>query len=253
MTWAVKQKVGNATGKAILLMLANYADDTGECFPSQEKLALECECSVATVQRWLKAFEAAGALNRRKQYGENGYRRADRLVLRTDLHITMLPSTELPSTEFHNSASILTPHKARAEPIKEPSSLRSLSKSARGEDEFRAALSPLLESPLIETFIEHRRKKRAAINGNAGTLLLAALQRCPDPHAAAGEMALRGWTSVKPEWLESRQHRTGPPGPKPRPAEDVIDNLINRMDGANAESPSQIERHQAPLGRLSAA
>src|SRR5690606_10712214 len=122
MAWAVKQKVGNATGKAILLMLANYADESGECFPSQETLANECECSTATIARWVKHFEEHGLLSRQKQYGEGGYRRADRLKLEINLPITELPSRELP-----NSASKLTRQKVVAEPIIEPitSSLRS--------------------------------------------------------------------------------------------------------------------------------
>lgn len=117
MAWAVKQKVGNATGKAILLMLANYADEQGECFPSQERLADECECSVATVARWVKAFEEMGFLSRQKQYGEGGYRRADRLRICTDLPVTKLPITELPIRELPNSESKLTRQKAGAEPI----------------------------------------------------------------------------------------------------------------------------------------
>lgn len=233
MTWAVKQKVGNATGKAILLMLANYADDAGECFPSQEKLAVECECSIATVQRWLKAFEEAGALTRRKQYGEHGYRRADRLTLRTDLHITMIPSIELPSTEFHNSVSDLTPHKVVAEPIKEPSSLRSPIASAKPVDNFREALAPILDSDVIETLIQSRRNKRAAINGNAGALLSKALLRCPDPRTAAEEMAVRGWTTVKPEWLVERRQQ-GPPS-KPPTAQQLL--KARREEFANDERP----------------
>jgi DNA-binding transcriptional regulator YhcF (GntR family) len=226
MSWAVRQKVGNATGKAVLLMLANYADEAGECFPSQERLATECECSVATVQRWLRAFEECGAVEKTKQYGEGGYRRADRIRLRTDLHITKLPSTELP-----NSVSELTPHKARAEPIKEPTSLRSVSSSARDVVDFRQALGDLLESDLVETLVQSRRKKRAAINANAGRLLNRALRRCPDPRLAAEEMALRGWTSVKPEWLESRQSRAGPREPRP----DHFKNYASELNGQDRD------------------
>lgn len=207
MTWAVKQKVGNATGKAVLLMLANYADEGGECYPSQERLAEECECSTATVQRWLKDFEEWGALEKRKQYGEGGYRRADRIKLRLELPITKLASTELP-----NSASKLTPHKVVAEPVIEPTSLRSVSSSAGDTSEFREALAPILDTAVIESLIQSRRKKRAATNGNTGRLLVLALKRCPDMRVAAEEMALRGWTTVKPEWLTTRP-RAGPSQP----------------------------------------
>lgn len=212
MAWAVKQKVGNATGKAILIMLANYADEKGECFPSQERLADECECSVSTVARWIQAFEGIGFLSRQKQYGEGGYRRADRLCINTDLPVTELPSRELP-----NSVQKLTRHSDVAEPIKEPTSLRSGIVSGRDVDAFRAELSQLLDADLIETLIQSRRNKRAAINGNAGGLLVKALGRCPDARAAAEEMAVRGWTSVKPEWLVNSVPVRGSPPSTPKP------------------------------------
>jgi hypothetical protein len=233
MAWAVKQKVGNATGKAILLMLANYADDRGECFPSQERLAAECECSVATVARWLGLFVEMGFMTRHKQYGEGGYRRADLLRIATDLPVTKLPSKELP-----NSASKLTHHSDGAEPIKEPTSLRSVSSSAKDLSDFRSALAPILDAETIETLVQSRRKKRAAINGNAGGLLVRALQRCPDVQIAADEMALRGWTSVKPEWL-TNQARGSPPQ-KPMNAAQLA---MHRAKEGYQNADAQAERH----------
>jgi hypothetical protein len=84
MTWAVKQKVGNATGKAILLMLANYADENGSCYPGQDKLAAECECSPRTIRDWLDKFEAMGLLTRSERRREDGYRTSDRITLQLD-------------------------------------------------------------------------------------------------------------------------------------------------------------------------
>lgn len=247
MTWAVKQKVGNATGKAVLLMLANYADEGGECFPSQERLAAECECSVATVQRWLRAFEDWGAIERRKQYGEGGYRRADRLRLVTDLPITKLDSTELPNTELHNSVSELTSHKVVAEPVNEPSSLRSLSSQARGELEFRSEVSELLDAELVDTIVQSRKgKKGAVINGNAGRLLVKALKRCPDPRAAAEEMALRGWTSVKPSWIAENRQRAGP-APQRRGVADALQDFGDYLENGQGDGSGN---HEAPQGAL---
>ena len=144
MTWAVKQKVGNATGKAILLMLANYADEAGECFPSQVRLARECECSIATVARWLKHFMEVGIIEKRKQYGDGGYRRADRIKLAKDLPVTELPSTELP-----NSVSKLTRHSDGAEPIREPISSPSLrSGEARAKPKRASRLSENWKLPV---------------------------------------------------------------------------------------------------------
>jgi len=116
--WARKMKVGNATGKIILIAIADHADDKGAGFASQKTLADESECSLATVTRWLKTFEEKGILSRKKRYGEGGYRRSDSLHL--NLHLTELHSRELHSTELQNSLSILTPHSDVAEPIREP-------------------------------------------------------------------------------------------------------------------------------------
>jgi len=77
--------------------------------------------------------------------------------------------------------------------------------------DFQNALSEVLDPELIATIVQSRRQKRAAINGNTGRLLSKALSRCPDPRAAAEEMAVRGWTSVKPEWLKNDQPVRAPP------------------------------------------
>lgn len=55
--WAVKQRTGSAGCKLLLLTLANYADDTGCCWPSQETLKGDTEQSVDTIQRQLRELE----------------------------------------------------------------------------------------------------------------------------------------------------------------------------------------------------
>lgn len=125
MAWAVKQKVGNATGKAILLMLANYADEAGRCFPSQETLATECECSKRSVLDWLQKFEDLGILKRDRRHGSGGYRRSDILTL--SLSAAFSPENNSRENPSKPKCSTFT-----AEPISEP--ITSLVK--REPDEF---------------------------------------------------------------------------------------------------------------------
>ncbi len=113
MAWAVKQKVGNATGKAILLMLANYADEDGRCFPSQETLATECECSKRSVLDWLQKFEDMGILKRDRRHGAGGYRRSDILTL--SLSAAFSPENNSRENPSAPKCSTFT-----AEPITEP-------------------------------------------------------------------------------------------------------------------------------------
>lgn len=84
MSWAVRQKVGNSTGKAILLMLANYCDAENQCFPSQKKLAEECECGLRTITRWLSEFEKNGLLERLHRVRPDGSRTSDEIKLLVD-------------------------------------------------------------------------------------------------------------------------------------------------------------------------
>jgi pyocin large subunit-like protein len=58
--WAVRQKTGAASRKALLLVLANYADEHGVCWPSQETLKAETELSEDTIQRQSKILKNLG-------------------------------------------------------------------------------------------------------------------------------------------------------------------------------------------------
>jgi hypothetical protein len=58
--WAEKQKTGSPACKVLLLVLANYADERGYCWPSQEKLSKGTEQSVDTIQRNARRLEAGG-------------------------------------------------------------------------------------------------------------------------------------------------------------------------------------------------
>jgi hypothetical protein len=55
--WAVEQTTGSPGAKLMLLTLANYADETGCCWPSQETLARDTEQSLDSVQRYLRKLE----------------------------------------------------------------------------------------------------------------------------------------------------------------------------------------------------
>jgi Helix-turn-helix domain len=62
--WAVKQKTGSSGCKLLLLTLANYADDTGCCWPGQDALKNDTEQSLDTIQRQLKRLEGLGLIRK---------------------------------------------------------------------------------------------------------------------------------------------------------------------------------------------
>jgi len=57
VSWALRQRTGSATGKAILLMCAHWADEEGKIKVSIEDLAWAIECSEAVIPSWLKHLE----------------------------------------------------------------------------------------------------------------------------------------------------------------------------------------------------
>ena len=77
MAWAVKQETGSPVSKLVLLMLANYADEHGKCYPSQEHLAKLCQCTRVSVNKHIKKLEADNFLKISKEknwhYGYNTY------------------------------------------------------------------------------------------------------------------------------------------------------------------------------------
>lgn len=72
VAWALKQETGSAATKLTLLGLANYADQHGICWPTQETLASGTEQSVDTVQRRIKQLVALGLVRVERRQGARG-------------------------------------------------------------------------------------------------------------------------------------------------------------------------------------
>ncbi|HEY8335297.1 MAG TPA: helix-turn-helix domain-containing protein [Tardiphaga sp.] len=71
-SWAARTATGSAPLKLMLFAFANYADDEGVCWPSQETLANDTEQSVDTVQRRSKKLEAMGLIRIERREGNRG-------------------------------------------------------------------------------------------------------------------------------------------------------------------------------------
>lgn len=67
-TWAYEQTVKPVGRKFVLVCLANYADENGYCFPSQQTLATMTDQGVSTVREHLKSLEIEGFIDREHRY-----------------------------------------------------------------------------------------------------------------------------------------------------------------------------------------
>lgn len=64
MVRAMKMKVGNPLRKLVLLKLADNANDLGECWPSYQHIADQCEIGRSTVKSHIRVLEEMGVLSR---------------------------------------------------------------------------------------------------------------------------------------------------------------------------------------------
>jgi len=79
--WARKQKTGSATMKAVLIAVADYADEHGCAWPSQKRLAEDTELSARSVRDALAGLQAKGFLRREERKRDDGSRASDRIIL----------------------------------------------------------------------------------------------------------------------------------------------------------------------------
>lgn len=70
MTQAMSIKVGNPIRKLVLLKLADNANDKGECWPSYQHIADQCEIGRSTVKAHIRALEEMGLV--RREYRKTG-------------------------------------------------------------------------------------------------------------------------------------------------------------------------------------
>ncbi|MFP3494140.1 helix-turn-helix domain-containing protein [Pseudomonas sp. SIMBA_059] len=70
MVKAMKTKVGNPLRKLVLVKLADNASDQGECWPSYQHIADQCEIGRSTVKVHIRELEKAGFL--RREYRRKG-------------------------------------------------------------------------------------------------------------------------------------------------------------------------------------
>ena len=70
MAQAMSIKVGNPIRKLVLIKLADNANDKGECWPSYQHIADQCEIGRSTVKSHIKALEDMGLV--RREFRKNG-------------------------------------------------------------------------------------------------------------------------------------------------------------------------------------
>lgn len=91
-SWAWEQPVEGAGAKIVLVALADFADEDGECWPGQDRLATMTSQSVRSIVNHLEKLEAEGWIKRERQTEENGRRSTNVYVLQAPLERLRAPT-----------------------------------------------------------------------------------------------------------------------------------------------------------------
>ncbi|HGG6664250.1 TPA: helix-turn-helix domain-containing protein [Salmonella enterica subsp. diarizonae serovar 61:i:z] len=111
MAKAMSIKVGNPLRKLVLIKLADNANDEGECWPSYQHIADQCEVSRSTVKSHIRALEDMGLLKRE-------FRRKGELNQSNVFYLTLDNAQQIPPGSGGAGADPRTYHSF--EPVKEP-------------------------------------------------------------------------------------------------------------------------------------
>lgn len=250
MVWAKAATVGSPTRKAVLLVLADYADEAGSCFPGQETLARITELGVRTVRRALAELEDAGVIRREERRRPDGLRTSDRyhLVMTTGHSGRVDPPEPVP----HRPLTTASPATAAGhEPQVEPqvSGVTSRGQLALVADLPPAAPDRLTARQVDDAFIawwqEYPRRTgkgaaRAAFTKAAqkvpvATLMDAARSFAADPNR------VDEFTPHPATWLNQERWaddplppRSGPAGPGPSRTAQAFGNFRAIADAARS-------------------
>ena len=209
MAKAMGVKVGNSLRKLVLIKLADNANDKGECWPSYQHIADQCECSKSAVRNHIDALEDMGLLKRENRVGVNNGK-GNTSVYYLNLDATPMPSKstgvchEIAPPMPSDGTPPMPPDGTRTshsfEPVTEPDSL-----SARGQFISEAAkrrigISPNGEIPFPPAFKPSA--DHIAIASEKGINIETELLNFRDYHQARGTKLI-DWNSAFRVWLRN--------------------------------------------------
>lgn len=119
VSWAKRQRTGDAVLKHVLIALADYADEDGFCWPSQTRIAFDTELNDRTIRRALQKLEHKGFLDRQKRERRpDGSRQTDMIRLAMQHPVTKSGS-DLPTgltVQTYRSQSPVNHHRTTTYP-----------------------------------------------------------------------------------------------------------------------------------------
>lgn len=224
MVRAMRIKVGNPLRKLVLIKLADNANDLGECWPSHQHIAEQCEISRRSVINHIKALEEMGLL-RREYRTKNNEKQSNLYYLTLDKKTEFGGSAgdSLPSAgDSQGSAGAAPPSAGDAqggsagdahrtshsfEPVNEPvnESLEKEEKANAKKFDPKEALKELgVGDDLIEDFLKVRKTKKAPLTKTALQGFIREAKKADVPLSHAIRFTIeRNWQGFNAGWYRN--------------------------------------------------
>ena len=208
MSYIWKNGPQNQSETIVLLALADYANDEGECWPSINGLMQKSRLSERGVQQILRRLEGQGWLE--IKYG-TGRKNCNIYTIKTPHMDAETPHEVPPARGAPPHMDAETPHMDAKNPARgapEPSITINKPSVSNKRAEVVSVLSQWCSVEAAESFVAYRSKHKAkGLTETAAKRLAASLQEIRnaghDPSDALGMAEERGWASVNLDWYKN--------------------------------------------------
>ena len=204
MAKAMGIKVGSHLRKLVLIKLADNANDKGECWPSYQHVADQCECSKSAVKNHIAALVALGLLVKENRLGvNNGKGNTSNLYCLT---LSSPVSAEGPAPEVLSHSGMASHHSVVAPPDSSPvaaDDTRSSHSPESIKDPLTAAPHAISKKRAVEmpvTFAPSPRHQTLAAELSVD--LVAEFAIFCDYHQAKGS-TFKDWNAALNTWLRN--------------------------------------------------
>lgn len=170
MVKAMQTKVGNPLRKLVLIKLADNANDHGECWPSLQYIADQCEISKRSVIRHIDALCLCGLVSKEERHGGiNGQK--------SNLYTLKLSSdTQSPVTHSHSASDTQSPVTSDTQSPRTSHSLESVKEPVNKELSVSTKHDETVKN-IFAVWCEKMNSPRSRLDANRKRLIVNALKK----------------------------------------------------------------------------
>ena len=201
MVKAMKTKVGNPLRKLVLIKLADNANDVGECWPSYQHIADQCEIGRSTVKVHIRELEKCGLLRREfRRKGELNQSNLFHLSLNSGSGAALPGAGDNPGGGAGAAPRTSHSFEPVKEPVKEPVAKAPSRKKSKAEKFDPLDMKPLNVSATVwADWCQHRKEIRKQLTKTTCERQAKTLAGHHWPDAVIIQSISNGWTGLFPE------------------------------------------------------